>query len=299
METRPLGDTGHESSVLTFGAIALNYLDQAAADELMDSVLDAGVNHVDVAPTYGDAELKLAPTLEERRDEVFLGCKTQERTYNGAWGELHRSLDRLGVDKIDLYQFHAVTRYDELDAITGEYTPEMAQDDDPGALQAFLEAKEEGLIDHVGLTSHGDPALIREAIRRIPELETVMFPFNYTLAAKEGPEYDYESVIELANEQGLGTLCIKAFAKGPWPEDVPEDERPYETWYEPYDSEADLGACLRFSLSNEITSITNAGDPELVPAILGAAESFEPMDETEKRDLLDRARDADSPVPAP
>jgi len=299
METRPLGDTGHESSVLTFGAIALNYLDQAAADEMVDTVLDAGVNHVDVAPTYGDAELKLAPTLADRRDEVFLGCKTQERTYNGAWGELHRSLDRLGVDKIDLYQFHAVTRYDELDAITGEYTPEMAQEGDPGALQAFRDAKEEGLIDHIGLTSHGDPALIREAIRRIPDLETVMFPFNYTLAAKEGPEYDYESVIDLANENGLGVLCIKAFAKGPWPEDVPGDERPYETWYEPYDSEADLGACLRFALSNDITSIPNAGDPELVPAILGAAESFEPMDETEKRELLERASDADSPVPAP
>jgi len=94
----------------------------------------------------------------DHRDEILLGCKTQERTYYGAWGELHRSLDRLGVDTIDLYQFHAVTRYDELDAIAGDYSPEMGQGDhDPGALQAFKEAKEEGLIDHIGLTSHGDP----------------------------------------------------------------------------------------------------------------------------------------------
>lgn len=300
METRPLGETGHESSVLTYGSIALNFVDQERADEMVEEALEAGVNHFDVAPTYGDAELKLAPKLGEHREEIFLGCKTQERTYYGAWGELHRSLDRLGVDKIDLYQFHALTRYDELDAITGEYSPEMAQGDhDPGALQAFLEAKEEGLIDHVGLTSHGDPSLIRSAIQRIPELETVMFPYNYTLAAKEGPEYDYGSVLELAREEGLGTLCIKGFAKGPWDEDLPEDERPYDTWYEPYDTEAELRECLRFALSQGMTSIPNAGDPKLVGPILEAARNYEPMDDEEAAALLERARDGDTPVPAP
>jgi aryl-alcohol dehydrogenase-like predicted oxidoreductase len=300
METRPLGETGHESSVLTYGSIALNFVDQERADEMVEEALEAGVNHFDVAPTYGDAELKLAPKLGEHREEIFLGCKTQERTYYGAWGELHRSLDRLGVDKIDLYQFHALTRYDELDATTGEYSPEMAQGDhDPGALQAFLEAKEEGLIDHVGLTSHGDPSLIRSAIQRIPELETVMFPYNYTLAAKEGPEYDYGSVLELAREEGLGTLCIKGFAKGPWDEDLPEDERPYDTWYEPYDTEAELRECLRFALSQGMTSIPNAGDPKLVGPILEAARNYEPMDDEEEAALLERARDGDTPVPAP
>jgi aryl-alcohol dehydrogenase-like predicted oxidoreductase len=300
METRPLGDTGQESSVLTFGAIALNYLEQAEANELVEDVLDAGVNHFDVAPTYGDAEVKLAPKLDEHRDDVFLGCKTQERTYYGAWGELHRSLDRLGVDTIDLYQFHAVTRYDELDAITGEYSPEMAQGDhDPGALQAFKEAKEEGIIDHIGLTSHGDPALIRDAIKRIPELESVMFPFNYILASKEGPEYDYGSVLDLAREEGLGTLCIKGFAKGPWDDDLPEDDRPYDTWYEPFDTEEELVECLRFALSHGMTSIPNAGDPELVPTLLDAAQAYEPMSEEERERLKERAEDADSPVPAP
>ena len=300
METRPLGETGHDSSVLTFGAIALDSLDQAAANEMVDDVVDAGVNHVDVAPTYGTAEVKLAPKLGEHRDDLFLGCKTQERTYYGAWGELHRSLDRLGVDSIDLYQFHAVTRYDELDAITGDYSPEMAQGDhDPGALQAFIEAKEAGLIDHIGLTSHGDPSLIRSAIERIPELETVMFPFNYVLEGKEGPEYDYRSVLDLAQEKGLGTLCIKGFAKGPWPADLPEDERPYDTWYEPFDTEDELIECLRFALSHGMTSIPNAGDPQLVPTILEAAKNYEPMTEEEMAALRERGRDADSPVPAP
>jgi len=298
IETRPLGETGHDSSVLTFGAIALDSLDQAEANGMVDDVLDAGVNHVDVAPTYGTAEVKLAPKLQERRDEVFLGCKTQERTYYGAWGELHKSLDRLGVDKIDLYQFHALTRYDELDTVTGDYSPEMAQGDhDPGALQAFKEAKEEGIIDHIGLTSHGDPSLIRSAIKRIPELETVMFPFNYTLESKDGPEYDYRSVLELAEEKDLGTLCIKAFAKEPWG-DTPEDERPYRTWYRPYDTPAELEDCLRYALSQGMTSIPSAGDPQLVPAMLEAAQNYEPLSEAEQKRLRE-STDSDSPVPAP
>ena len=185
MQTRPLGRTGHESSILTFGAIALNFLDQPEADEMVETVLDAGVNHVDVAPTYGDAEEKLAPKLAERRDEIFLGCKTQERTYNAAWGELHRSLDRLGTDHVELYQFHAVTRYGELETILGEGRGEYYGD--PGALAAFEDAKQDGLIDHVGLTSHGHPTLILDAIDRIDDLETVMFPMNATVAGSERP----------------------------------------------------------------------------------------------------------------
>jgi len=292
METRPLGTTGHESSILAFGAIALDHLSQPEADEMIEDVLDRGVNHVDVAPTYGDAETKLAPVLGERREEAFLGCKTQERTYNGAWGELHRSLDRLGVDRIDLYQFHAVTRYGDLETILGE-------GDDPGALAAFEDAKQAGLIDHVGLTSHGDPSLVRTAMKRIDALETVMFPTNYTLAAKDGPEHDYDAVLELAEALGLGTLGIKAFAKAPWPEDLEREERPYETWYEPYDDPGDLSTCLRFALSQGLTAITNAGDPRLVPAILDAADAFEPMDEAEQTALVARARDGDTPVPRP
>lgn len=299
MQTRELGETGHESSVLTFGAIALSYLDQENANEMVESVLDAGVNHFDVAPSYGDAEVKLAPKLNEHREEVFLGCKTQERSYYGAWGSLERSLDRLGVDKIDLFQFHAVTRYDQLDAITGEATRERGEGDHGGALQAFEEAKAEGLIDHIGLTSHGDPSIIRNAIDRIPELETVMFPFNATLDARDGPEYDYRSVLDLAHERGLGALCIKAFAKGPWPEDLPRDERPYDTWYEPYDDPDDLEACLRYALSQGMTSIPNSGDPDLVPSILEAAQRFEELSESEQAQLREEREGEGSPVPSP
>lgn len=299
METRELGETGHDSSILTFGTIALDSLEQPAANEMVESVLDAGVNHFDVAPSYGDAEVKLAPKLGEHRDEIFLGCKTQERSYYGAWGSLERSLDRLGVEKIDLFQFHAVTRYDQLDAITGDATRERGEGNHGGALQAFKEAREEGLIEHIGLTSHGDPSVIRSAIDRIPELETVMFPMNATLDARSGPEYDYQSVLERAHERGLGTLCIKAFAKGPWPADLPADERPYDTWYEPYDDPDDLEECLRYALSQGMTSIPSSGDPDLVPAILEAAERYEALPESEQDRLRAEREDDDSPVPAP
>lgn len=297
METRPLGQTDHDSTVLTFGAIALNFIEQSPANRMVEDVLAAGVNHFDVAPTYGDAELKLAPKLGEHRDEIFLGCKTQERTYNGAWGELHKSLERLDTDYIDLYQFHAVTRYGELATIVGD--GDGANGPDPGALAAFKDARDEGLIGHIGLTSHGDPSLIRTAIKEIDALETVMFPMNYTLSGKEGPEHDYEAVLDLAREHELGTLGIKAFAKAPWSDELPEEERPYNTWYEPYDTPEEITGCLRFALSQGLTSIPNAGDPELVSMILDAAVDYEEMSTTEQQELIDAVREQETPVPNP
>jgi predicted aldo/keto reductase-like oxidoreductase len=286
METRPLGETGQESSILTLGAIALDNLEQEGANQAVELAVSRGVNHVDVAPTYGDAELKLAPTLGEYREELFLGCKTQERTYEGARAELEASLDRLGVETIDLYQFHAVTTEEELETITGE----------GGALEAFREAKAEGLIDHVGLTSHGEPDLILEAIDRIDDLETVMFPLNYVVLGKGG-DYDYRRVLERAREENLGTLGIKAFAKGPWPEEVPREKCPYATWYEPHDEPARLQECLNFALSQGLTSITNAGDPKLLAGIIAAAENYEELSDAEQASLMDRADRMDTPVP--
>jgi aryl-alcohol dehydrogenase-like predicted oxidoreductase len=287
METRPLGDTGQESTVLTFGAIALDFLEQDEADEMTERVLDRGVNHVDVAPQYGTAEVKLAPTLADRREEVFLGCKTLERSYEGAWEKLEASLDRLGVDHIDLYQFHAVTEPSEIDEITA----------DDGALKAYREAREEGIIDHVGLTSHGHPAVVREAVERIPDRETVMFPVNATVAGTDDPEHAYLDLASELRDRGLGVIASKAFARRPWPADIPEDERPYATWYEPYDDPAEIERCLRYTASQDVTTLTNAGDPRLVEEIVDAAASFEPMDEDEQHALV-AERTEESPVPA-
>jgi len=289
METRPLGDTGQDSTVLTFGTIALNWLEQEGANQMVELVLDHGVNHFDVAPTYGDAELKLGPKLRQYREDIFLGCKTQERSYEGAKRKLDRSFDRLGVDYIDLYQVHGLEYESELEEITGS----------DGALEAFREAKAEGRIGHIGLTSHGSPQLILDAIDRIDDLETLMFPYNPVVAGKDGPEYDYGAVLERAQKEGLGTLGIKAFAKGTWPPtgQLPEADRPYATWYEPVDTAAEFRDRFDFAASSGLTSVINPGDPKLVAMALDAAERHEPLDEAGRRSLIEQRRHEDSPVP--
>lgn len=289
MKTRALGETGHDSSITTFGAIALNWLEQEGANQMVEHVLDHGVNHFDVAPMYGDAELKLGPKLRQHREEIFLGCKTQERGYEGAKRKLERSLDRLGVDHIDLYQVHGLEYDEELDTIAG----------DDGALEAFREAKEEGLVDHIGLTSHGNPQLILDAVDRIDDLETLMFPMNPVVAGKDGDDHDYQAVIERANEEGIGTLGIKAFAKGTWPptDELPENDRPYANWYEPVDTPAEIEERFDFAASQGLTSVVNPGDPKLVSMVLDAAERYDGMDEAAQRSLVERLRHADSPVP--
>ena len=289
MKTRPLGETGHDSSIMTFGTIALNWLEQEGADQMVELVLDRGVNHFDVAPMYGDAELKLGPKLRQHRDDIFLGCKTQERTSDGARRKLEQSLNRLGVDHIDLYQVHGLEYEEELDTITG----------DGGALEAFRDAKDEGLVDHIGLTSHGNPQLILDAIDRIDDLETLMFPINPVVVGKDDAEHDYEAVLERADEENIGTLGIKAFAKGPWPstDELPETDRPYANWYEPVDTPREIEERFDFVAAQGLTSVVSMGDPKLMAMVLDAATHYDGMDETAQRSLVERLRHDESPVP--
>lgn len=289
MQKRPLGETGHESTVMSFGAIALNWLEQEGANQIVELALSHGINHFDVAPAYGDAERKLAPKLDQHREEIFLGCKTQEREYEGAKQKLEQSLDRLETETIDLYQIHGLEYESELETIT----------DDGGALEAFREAKSAGTIDHIGLTSHGNPQLILEAIDRIDNLETVMFPLNPVVAGKDDEDYDYEAVLDRANQEGIGTLGIKAFAKGPWPstDELPESDRPYATWYDPVETAVEITERFEFAASQGLTTVLNPGDPKLVAMALDAAKGYEQMDDAEQRSLIERLRHEESPVP--
>jgi aryl-alcohol dehydrogenase-like predicted oxidoreductase len=256
---------------------------------LVEHVLDYGVNHFDVAPTYGDAERKLGPKLRQHRENIFLGCKTQERSYDGAKRELRRSLNRLGIDTIDLYQIHGLEYAEELETITGA----------DGALRAVREARADGLVDHIGLTSHGAPSLITDAIRRIDDLETIMFPLNPVVMASDEEQHDYESVLELATENDIGTLAIKAFAKGPWPptDELPEGDRPFDNWYRPVHRPDEIQERFDFVASQELTSVVSAGDPKLVSMILHAAEQYEEMGESAQRAVIEESRDVESPVP--
>ncbi|MFB6222023.1 MAG: aldo/keto reductase [Halolamina sp.] len=289
MQQRPLGGTGQASSIAAFGAIALDALEPAAANRLVELVLDSGVNHFDVAPTYGDAERKLGPKLREHREEVFLGCKTLERDYEGAKRELDRSLTRLGVETIDLYQVHALGSQDDLETITGE----------DGALRAFREAKAAGRIDHIGVTGHDDPELLVEAIDRIDDLDTIMFPLNPVVAGKQDGKYDYESVLARADAADVGTLGIKAFAEAPWPdtEDLPERRRPYATWYDPVDDPTEIAERFDFAAAQGLTSVLTPGDPTLVPMVLAAAREYDGMDDAAQRRLVERLKADESPVP--
>ncbi len=172
MERRRLGRTGHLSTVVTFGSAGIGGVEQVVADRAIQAALDAGVNHVDVAPSYGDAELRLSPWMERIRGRIFLGCKTRERTREAATAELARSLERLGTDRLDLYQLHSVGKLPDLDACTAR----------GGALEALVEARERGLVRWLGITghTHDAPRTHLEALRRF-DFDTVMFPLNFVL----------------------------------------------------------------------------------------------------------------------
>ena len=283
MEKRRLGKTGHMSSIVAFGGAALARVSQKEADEAVKLALEHGVNHFDVAPSYGEAELRLKPILKDYRDEIFLACKTLKRTKDEAAEELRRSMERLGVDYIDLYQFHGLDDPKELEVAFGPR----------GALEAMLEAKEEGLIGHIGITSHRPPTII-EALKRF-DLETILFPLNFVLRRHRCPENDYEPILRLAKERDIGTIVMKAFAKQRWP----TEERRYNTWYEPFDTQREIDLCLWFALSEGVTTVTTPADIRLIPMVIDAAERYRELSKEEMEELVESASNLKPLFPRP
>lgn len=276
MEKRRFGRTGHDSTVAIFGAAALWEVSQAEADRAVEQIMAAGVNHIDVAPSYGRAEELLGPWMPRIRDDFFLGCKTMERTREGAAAELRRSLELLRVDRFDLYQLHAVTNMEELDEAMG-----------PGsALEAAIEAREEGLTDYIGITGHGveSPAVFLEALRRF-DFDTVLFPINFVQYANPAYREAAEELINLCRERDAGTMIIKAIARGPWN----EGHKSYDTWYEPFDEAEMIQQGIDFALSQDVTGICTAGDVRLLPLCLQACENHRPMSREQQEELIGRA----------
>jgi aryl-alcohol dehydrogenase-like predicted oxidoreductase len=282
MEYRWLGKTGYKSSVVAFGGFAVAHLDQAAADTAIQTALDHGVNHFDVAPTYGDAELRLQPWMGRIRGTIFLGCKTKERTRDGAKAQLNRSLERLDTDHVNLYQLHAVAKLPDLDVCTAK----------GGALEALVEAREEGLADCLGITSHTHdaPRTLLAALDRF-EFDTVMFPLNFVLWSD--PEYrrHAETLLQVCRDRGVGVHVIKTIAKAPW-EDRPKT---LNTWYEPFTDQATIDRAVAFNLSQPVTTLCSVGDATLLPRFLDAAERYRPMDQIAQKELLDTASQYRSP----
>ena len=272
MEYRRLGRTGHMSSVLAFGGYTFNDISQPEADKMMMIVLEHGINHIDVAPSYGTAEKRLGSWVREHRDNFFLACKTQKRTKKEARRELDSSLKRLKVEYFDLYQLHALDSLGELDTALGE----------GGAMEAILEAKEEGLVKYIGITSHVPPTII-EAANRF-DFDTILFPLKYILKCHAIPQNDYEPLLKLAIKEDLGTIAMKAFTKQPW-----HGERRYQTWYEPWDTQDRIDEALWFTLSQGVTTAASSGEPRLFEMMVDAAERYRSLSRDEQRELIESA----------
>lgn len=278
MQTRRFGRTGHMSTIVIFGAFAVGQLNQREADETMELILAHGVNHIDVAPSYHEAELRLGPWLERHRADFFVGCKTQLRGRQEAREELHRSLERLRIDSFDLFQLHAVTTMDELEQC---FAP-------GGSLEAIVDARREGLTRYIGITSHGmeAPAVLMEALDRF-DMDSILFPVNGRMWADGEYRRQAEALLQKAAEKDVGSMAIKAVARGPW------DGRPqrYHTWYEPLEDPQAVERALRFTLSQPVTGAISAGDARLLPAILDAAERFRPMETAEQAEFVGVAQE--------
>ena len=266
MEKRRLGRTGHMSSIVTFGGAALWLVTQAEADAGIEMAIQHGINHIDVAPQYGQAEMRLGPWLEKHREEIFLACKTMKRTKTEAWGSLKLSLKTLRADYFDLYQFHAVDDLETLDTVLGH----------EGALEAVLEAKQQGLIRYIGITGHRTK-IITEALNRF-DFDTILFPLNRGMAAHPSEGNDFKKLLQVAHRQDVGTIAIKSVAKSNWDNPM----HMYKTWYVPFEEQSDIDKSLWYTLSQDITTAALPGDLRLWPMVIDAAERFRPLDEQEQ-----------------
>ncbi len=273
MEKRRFGRTGHESSVAILGGAGLGRVTQAAADRAMEQAIAAGVNHIDIAPSYGHAETLVGPWMVRERNRFFLGCKTTERTEQGAREELRRSLDRLKTDHFDLYQIHAITKMEQLDEVLRP----------GGTIDAILEAREQGLAKFIGITGHGNdaPAIFLEALRRF-EFDSVLFPINFVQYADLTYRRDAEALVAECKKRDVGTMIIKAIGKGVWR----EAPRTATTWYVPFVDREHIQQGVNFALSQEVTGLCTAGDVNLLPLFLEACKNFVPMNEQDQEELI-------------
>lgn len=283
MQQRRLGRVGHDSSVLIYGAAALAKVDQEVADRSIQLALDAGINHFDVAASYGDAELRLGPWMPRIRDQIFLATKTGERSADAAWAQINHSLERLQTDHLDLIQLHAVGDLAELDKVSRS----------GGALEAAVRARDEGLTRFVGITGHGDqaPATHLQALRRFP-FDTVLSPLNYVLSLDPTYMGDYEELVGEVSAQDAGLMIIKTVSRRNWPDDA----RPYTTWYEPFDDQERITAATVWVLSHqEVTGIATPSDVQLLPLMIEAEKQVGTMPVADAEEVLDAAADYSSP----
>jgi aryl-alcohol dehydrogenase-like predicted oxidoreductase len=269
----PFGSTGHESTRVIFGGAALGSVSHAEAERTLELLLQHGVNHIDTAASYGDSELRIASWLKRHPDTFFVASKTDERKYRGAKEQIRRSLERLGRDRIDLIQLHNL-----VDVIEWELALREG-----GALEAAVEARDEGLVRFIGITGHGlsVAAMHRRSLERFP-FDSVLLPYNLSQMRDERYARDFEALAVTCSERGVALQTIKSIALRPW------DGRPQtaSTWYEPLTDAADIELAVHWVLDRPGVFLITAGDVNLLPHVLEAAEHFTGPPPPEATDAL-------------
>lgn len=259
---QPFGRTGHMSTRTIFGAAALSRVTQDDADRTLEVLLEYGINHIDTAASYGDSELRIGPWMDRHRRDFFLATKTEKRTYQAARDEFHRSLDRLRVDQVDLLQLHYLVDPREWEVAMGP----------GGALEAVVEAREQGLVRFIGVTGHDVPiaAMHLRSLERF-DFDSVLLPYSFVMM--QNPQYaaDFERLFALCQERDVAVQTIKSITRRPWG-DKPQNRA---TWYEPLEDQADIDRAVHWVLGRPGIFLNTAADIHLLPKVLNAASRFQ------------------------
>jgi aryl-alcohol dehydrogenase-like predicted oxidoreductase len=292
MERRRLGRTEHASTIAVLGGAAFARATPEQTEAAFADAVERGVNHLDIAPRYGDAEVLVGGVLEAVRDRFFVGCKTTRRNPDGVKAQLEESMQRLHTDRIDLYQLHAVTSLEVLEERVD-------------AAETILRARDEGVVRFAGITGHdlGAPGAFIEALRRW-DLDTVMFPVNARMWADAGYRADAERLLELCAERDVGVMAIKAAAKRPWGnsgDNTGDDSRRFATtWYEPFDAGDEVRRGVSFTLSVPgVHAFCTPGDLAVLRLALDAAEAHEAISGDERERAVEEAAGLPSIFPMP
>lgn len=262
IQRQPFGRTGHASTRVIFGGAALGRVSQARADQVLDLLLRYGINHIDTAASYGDSELRIGPWMKDHRDQFFLATKTDQRTRAGAWDELQRSLHRLQVDRVDLWQMHYLVDPAEWQIAMGP----------GGALEAFGEARDHGLVRFLGVTGHdlAVAAMHQRSLARF-DFDSVLLPYNYPLMQNPVYAADFETLLDLCRRRDVAVQTIKSLTRRPWG-DTPHD---HATWYQPFDTQPDIDRAVHWVLGRPGIFLNSAADVDLLPMVLDAASRFQ------------------------
>ena len=269
----PFGRTGHQSTRVLFGAAALGAVTQDEADRTLELVRSHGINHIDTAASYGEAELRLGPWVEQHRDEYFLATKTGERTRDAAYREINESLEKLRTDHVDLIQLHNLVDEDEWQTAFAK----------GGALEAAVQARDEGLVRFIGVTGHG-LTVAKQHRRSLEEFDfdSVLLPYNYPMSLNAEYLADFDALVSVCEQRDVAVQTIKSITRAPWG----DKEQTAATWYEPLTDQGAIDTAVSWVLGRPGVFLNTVGDIHILPKVLDAAESFaERPDEDAMRQL--------------